>query len=556
MKEAINAFLEAKGLLGAEAQLSVPVEYEHGDYTTNAALVYAKQLSVNPKSLANEIAEVLKQHPDVERVKVAGPGFVNIVLKSETLTRSLASVLESGPDWGKSELWKGKNVLIEKSAPNLFKPFHVGHLLNISIGESLSRLVRAAGAQVTDLSYPSDISLGVSKAIWSLMRSSSLEDKFTVHDLGKAYVQGTVAYDEDEDAKSEIIEINRKLNEKVPSVEYDLYRKGVDINLEYFKRITARLGSTFDDMFFETESGIVGKKIVESHLNSVFTESQGAIVFKGEDYGLHTRVFITSKGLPVYEAKDIGLLELKFDKYNPDLSVVITDIEQRQYFEVVKQAASLINPAWAERSLYWQHGRLRFEGAKVSSRYGNVPLAEDLLEQVKDKVRDHVMQSVHVAEEDHAVLTEQIALGALKYAFLKSSVGHSIVFDFEQSVSLTGDSGPYVQYSYARASSILRSATEAGLTPTIGDTLSESQRIVIRHLLQFPDVITRAVDDFSPHHVAHYMGELASLYNGWYAKERIIGDPEAEHRLAITQAVAITLRNALTVLGIPAPERM
>jgi arginyl-tRNA synthetase len=396
----------------------------------------------------------------------------------------------------------------------------------------------------------------VAKAIWSLRRSNDSVAELTVHDLGKAYVDGTRAYDEDEVAKSEIIEINRKLNEKIPSSEYDLYRKGVEINLEYFKRITARLGSTFDGMFFESESGILGKKIVESHLGTVFAESQGAIVFKGEDYGLHTRVFITSRGLPVYEAKDIGLLKLKFDKYNPDLSVVITDVEQRQYFEVVKKAASLIESTWAERSLYWQHGRLRFQSGKISSRYGNVPLAEDLLEQVKVKVLEVVMQSVHVAEIDHSTLTEQIALGALKYAFLKPSAGHNIVFDFEHSISLTGDSGPYVQYAYARACSIMRSGADAGLTLAVGNTMSENQRIVVRHLVQFPDVIARAVSDFSPHHIAQYVGELASIYNSWYSKEHVLGDAEAEHRLAITQAVAITLRNALTLLGIPAPERM
>lgn len=539
-----------------KAELTVPEDPDHGDYTTSAALAHAKQLNTTPHALAEEIAAALRHHADCASVEVVGPGFVNIRLSPEALARTASTALAQGSSWGSGPLWEQKRVLVEKSAPNLFKPFHVGHLLNLSIGESLSRLLKAEGAEVTNLAYPSDISLGVAKAVWSLIHSGKATEALTVHDLGEAYVEGTRAYDEDEHAHAAIIEINQKLNDHVASPESDLYKKGVAINLDYFKQITERLGSRFDGMFFESESGKVGKEIVSAHIGTVFTESEGAIIFRGEDHGLHTRVFITSKGLPVYEAKDIGLLKLKFDAYHPDLSIVITDIEQREYFEVVKKAASLIDPAWAEHSLYYQHGRLRFEGGKISSRYGNVPLAEDLLEEVKAKVMELVMQSVHVSDAERDTLAEEIALGALKYAFLKPSAGHNIVFDFERSISLVGDSGPYVQYAHARACSIIRSATDAGVVAQVGSSVSAHERLVLRHLMQFPDVVARAVADLSPHHVAQYAGELAALYNSWYAHERVLGEPEAAHRLALTQAVATTLRNALTLLAIPAPERM
>jgi arginyl-tRNA synthetase len=553
---AIQGVLTRRGALDAVVSLVVPEEPTHGDYATSAALSYAKKVGVSPRELAEEILAAVQGVSGVAKAEIAGPGYVNITLAGAVFDQTIQAIMTAPESWGKNETQKGKKVLIEKSAPNLFKPFHVGHLLNLSVGEALSRLWRSAGADVTDVAYPSDISLGVAKAVWSLLHTS-MPENLGVHDLGRAYVAGTKAYEEDEESKKEIIEINRKLNAREPGPEYDLYKKGSDINLKYFETVTKRLGSEFADKFFESESGSVGGEIVRAHVGEVFTESNGAIIFEGEKYGLHTRVFVTSLGLPVYEAKDIGLLKLKFEKYNPDVSIVITDIEQKQYFEVLKKAASFINAEWSDRSLYWQHGRMRFTGGKISSRYGNVPLAEDLIDAVKLKVAEKVMESVHTeSDEERARLTEMIALGALKYAFLKPAAGHNIVFDFEHSISLAGDSGPYIQYAHARACSIIAAAKAAGVELVAGAPETEDERLVSRVLMQFPDVVARAQAEFAPHHVAQYAHELAATYNTWYAKERVVGDPAAARRAALTLAVAITLKNALNLLGIEAPERM
>ncbi len=293
MIEEIKGFLANKGIQNPQVILSMPFELEHGDYSTNAALMYASQIGTNPKKLAEEICEVIKNNSDVEKVEIAGIGFINIFLKKDVLKGVISEVLSKEESWGSNSNLAGKKILIEKSAPNLFKPFHVGHLLNISIGEALSRLTRFSGAEVIDISYPSDISLGVAKAIWALLQKGE-NDNLTVHDLGKAYVEGTRVYESDENAKKEIIDINQKINEHTPGAEYDLYKKGCEINLDYFNNVTARLGSLFDATFFESESGKIGKEIVEKNIGPVFTESDGAIIFKGEDYGLHTRVFITS----------------------------------------------------------------------------------------------------------------------------------------------------------------------------------------------------------------------------------------------------------------------
>ncbi|HEX8994246.1 MAG TPA: arginine--tRNA ligase [Candidatus Paceibacterota bacterium] len=558
LEKEIKAALARVGAPEASFAVDYPPAETGADYACNAAFTAAKMLGKAPKEVAEALCEVLTDAHilHVERIDIAGPGFLNVVLDAAYMQEVVARARTAGDQWGSNTSLSGQKILIEKSAPNLFKPFHIGHLLNISVGESLSRLTRFSGANVIDVAYPSDISLGVAKAVWAIV-TRGLKGKLSINVLGESYVYGTQKYDEDEETKRAIIEVNQKLNHQTPSIELDVYKKGYELNLNYFEAITQRLGSSFADYFFESESGAVGKGIVESHVGEVFEKSDGAIVFPGEKYGLHTRVFITSLGLPVYEAKDIGLLKLKFDKYDPDASVVITDVEQKQYFEVIKKAASLINPTWSEHSTYWQHGRMKFAGGNISSRFGNVPLAEDLIEKVKEGVREKMKQGERSSElVDNDALVESIALAALRYSFLRGAAGHNIVFDFEKSLSFEGDSGPYLQYAHTRCLSIARKAAEEGVaasTEARTKEISAPERLLAR----FPEVAERAAREYAPHHVAQYLTSLASAFNAWYAQTRVLdGTPEAPYKLAVVEAVGRTLKNGLWLLGIDVPQEM
>ncbi|OGG74126.1 arginine--tRNA ligase [Candidatus Kaiserbacteria bacterium RIFCSPLOWO2_01_FULL_54_20] len=537
MREKIEQAVKA-ALPGVAFVVERPRALEHGDYSTNAALVG----KVDPNELSSKLRSLLSSN-EVEKIEVVGK-FINFFLSREELTPKEQKI---------PQLYAGKKILLEKSAPNLFKPFHVGHLLNLSVGESLSRLMRALGGEVVDVAYPSDISLGVAKAVWVGLKEGV--EPSDVHTLGKWYVEGTKIYDENEQAKAEIIKINQQLNDEEAGPALELYKKGRELNLAYFKDITTRLGSAFSDYFFESEAGKIGKDIVQSHIGSVFEKSDGAVVFPGEKYGLHTRVFLTSLGLAIYEAKDIGLLKLKFDKYNPDLSLVITDVEQKQYFEVVKKAAELIEPRWAQHSTYWQHGRMRFVGGKISSRYGNVPLAEDMIEAVKERIRAKFGESGKFADdkEKGERITEEVALGAIKYSFLKSSSGHNIVFDFDQAVAFEGGSGPYLQYALVRARSLLKKASGA----TVAQFVTPQSSTLERVLIHFSEVVARAAGEMEPHYVVTYLTELSSAFNGWYATERAIVDGViAGHTLSLIKATEHTLAQGLALLGIPTPEEM
>ena len=514
----------------------------------------------NPRELAEKIAaEIDKKKPkEIAKVEVAGPGFINFYLSETFFGDATKEILKAGEKFGANKNLKGKKILLEKSAPNLFKPFHIGHFLNISIGESLARIFTFSGAKVTGLAYPSDVSLGVAKTIWAIMDKKREKD-LTITALGECYVYGTKMYDENPAAQAAIIDINTKVNAATPGTVWNIYEQGRKLSLQYFKDITARLGVAFDGYFFESEAGKIGKKIVEQNIGKVFERGEkNSIIFPGEKYGLHTRVFVTSQGLAVYESKDIGLVEMKFKKYNPDISLVFTDVEQKQYFEVIKKAATLLFGDWGEKSIYAQHGRMQFAGGAISSRYGNVPLAEDLIDEVVRRVRTKMdaVERKSLLEKD-VKLPEQVALAALRYSFLRSGTGKNIIFDFDKSLSFEGDSGPYLQYSYARARSILRKAKDAKVkasTKRGAGTANDLEKMLYR----FPEVVARAGSEYAPHYIATYLIELASVFNTFYSGNKIVdvASPDSPYKVALTESFSIILKNGLHLLGIEAPERM
>ncbi len=346
-------------------------DFSNGDYASNIAFVCSKPLKIAPKVLAEQIVSKMSELPkELSKVEVAGAGFINFFLSDSYLKDAVSHIVTEGDSFGKLNVHSGKHILVEHSSPNLFKPFHIGHLMNNAIGESITRLAEYSGATVTKISYPSDISLGIGKAIWAMMHSDIKLDslpatKEKIAFLGDSYVKGTNAFKESEDIQKEVRVITQKLFDGEKSPELDMYLACKEINLAYFKEVVARLGSNFDAFIYESEAGIEGEKLVRAHIGDIFKESEGAVIYEGEVEGLHTRVFINKEGYPTYEAKDVGLLSLKFSRYTPDISVFVTDHEQKAYFEVVSSAAGKINPMWSKKTIHRTHGRMSFMGQKM-----------------------------------------------------------------------------------------------------------------------------------------------------------------------------------------------
>ena len=526
-------------------------EPQFGDFATNVALKLAGQLGKKPREVAEKLADAIRELDEVIEATVAGPGFINIRLQDDALLE-LWSI--TAP-----QTYRHQIVVTEYSDPNPFKVLHAGHLYTSVMGDAISNLVELAGGEVHRVNFGGDVGMHVAKTMWAI---GSALGGFSVDKLGvvsederanwlaSRYVEGTNAYDENDVAKQEIIALNKKIylihtdndHESALAQVYWLTREW---SYDYFDTFYARIGTKFEKYYPESAVADRGIREVRAQVGEVFSESNGAVVFAGEAFGLHTRVFINSEGLPTYEAKDIGLIFTKYDEYKFDHSIVITGNEQEQYMSVVLKAVEQFAPELAHSSTHLTHGLVKLAGGvKMSSRSGNFLRAVDVLDVAHEA-------NVQANSSDD----EQVSLGAVKYAFLRTRMGGDIIYDPEESVSLHGNSGPYLQYAYARAHSIL---TKSKVQPEEASDVvfDKGERALLLKLSEYQEVLAKSVADLMPHHICTYLYELAQVFNRFYETSRIIDDPRESIRLLLVDRYARTLKAGLDVLNIPVPDRL
>jgi arginyl-tRNA synthetase len=548
IEKAIEQTLADLGIRSGAVTLEHPAELAHGDYATGIALKYAKAAGKTPRELAEMIAAKLGAIEDVAKIDIAGPGFINFTLAPAAIVAKLEEA-RADERWGSGAARTGKTIMVEYTQPNPFKQFHIGHLMSNTIGEAITRLLEYSGATVLRANYQGDVGPHVAKALYILMERGTTDP--TIEEISAAYVEGSTRYDADAQSKVAVDALNKTIYDRTDPAANELYAKGREITLAHFEELYKILGTKFDFYFFESDTAPIGMEIVRAH-PEVFTQSEGAIVFEGGKYGLHTRVFITGLGLPTYETKDLGLAKLKADTASFDLSITVTASEQMDYFKVVKKVMELVMPTIAPKIEHVAHGMMRFAEGKMSSRKGNVVTGESLLADLTDAAKERAAES---RAKDRDALAQEIAVAAIKYQILKQAAGKDIVFDRERALSLEGDSGPYLQYAYARTYAILERAHVAAIKSSLDANAPTSD--LMRLLTRFPEVIARAGADYEPHHLATYLIEIASAFNSWYGQVQILDQSKDEpHKVALVEAVSRTLHNGLTILGIPAPERM
>lgn len=613
--------------------VTVAPEDTGADFASNVAMQLAKLVHKAPVAIANELKDAFLADAEANgmawRVEIAGPGFMNFISPDEYFYEKVADFAENQENliknisaassrfsdgasknednsvfarllrdsWGE---YDGKTVVCEFSDPNPFKVLHVGHLYTSMVGDSISRILEMAGAKVVRANFGGDVGLHVGKTIWALLQQ--LPNHLTIEEIAKAYVEGTRAYEEDERAKAEITEINRMVYEialqefgdiqEWPGHEMGddqegvasaldkeeiktIYLKGRELSYKYFEDFYARVGVKFDRYYPESTVAVRGLCEVRQGLDrGVYEESNGAVVYKGEKFGLHTRVFINQNGLPTYEAKDVGLVFTKWDDYHFDESVVITGNDIIEYMKVVLASVSEMAPKLSERTRHLTHGQVKLPGnEKMSSRKGNFLKAVDVIEMVAQEL----------AESTGQPADEKVVLAALRYAFLKYKMGGDIIFDPKESVAMTGNSGVYLLYSTVRAKKVLRRISgsvlptrDTGVRDLFKDASSHSPnrdsisrgnaatanpetpfvRKLSKKIVQYQDVLKEAVAEKAPNKICAYLFELAQEFSRFYENVKVIGNENEAELIVVVQAYANVMEHGLGLLGIEVPEEM
>ncbi len=580
------SILKQLGSSKEDVIVELPQDTKHGDLTSNVAMQISKELGISPREIAEKIVERFPRVEYLEKIEVAGPGFLNFYLSNEYLLKILKETLEEKTF--ELDINRGKKYMIEYTDPNPFKILHIGHLYTNMVGESFARLQEALGAQVYRANYQGDVGLHVAKTMYGLellfkeegisfndFKQRDLVER--VEYLGKAYMLGFNRYDDlkEEEAISRVKDINYYIfSIYIPSLEKrenfsqfeeigmkEWYMEGKEWCLEYFERIYKRTGSKFDNYYLESEMANKGLDLVKNNTapngKAIFQEDEGSIIYRGdESKGLHTRVFINREGLPTYEAKELALAFKKFEDIDLDESAMITADEQSGYFKVVLDSLSQLDPEIASKSKHFSHGMVKLPGSeKMSSRKGKIIGGEWLLDETQKRVFATMKSTKDWSDEDVNQISDKIAVAAIKYAFLKVSVGKDVIFDFDKSISFNGDTGPYLLYVYARCRSILE-GREYSSSQDDRKIENADVKDLIRGIGRYKDTLLISSLYYSPNILCSYLFDLGQTFNTFYQNVRVLESEEKEFLLSVVDATSKVMKHGLSVLGIDVVERM
>ncbi len=543
----IKALCEKQFGIDIQANIDRP-EKQFGDFSTNVAMQLAPRLKKSPLDIAKDLVKELNNLNKFSKVELVAPGFINITLKNA----DILSILNQELTWPK--VHAGKQVLVEYGDPNAFKEMHLGHVYSSIVGDVISSLLKSSGADVKSLIYQGDVGLNIAKGIYGIGEhinwDISLLDTVTKEkSIGYFYAEGERAYQNNPAASERIKLINNSVYTKNDEQINYIYDFGKKMSFDQFDKIFNEIGVSFDKRYVESQSAVIGKNLVEQNIGKVFEKSQGAIIYRGEQDGLYTAVFITSQGLPTYQAKDLGLTQLKSKDFpEADKSIIITANEQDDNFKVVFAALAKIDPELARRTIHISHGFLTLTTGKMSSRTGDVYTGAELINSIKQAIEEQYPDSN---------VKKDIFMAALRYTFIKQRIGANIVFNPKESVTIEGNSGPYIQYAHARAKNILAKLSNLDSVSLDHDyILDVDERNLVSLMSQFTEVVEQSINEYMPHHICTFLYQLAQEFNSFYERNRVIGDPRQDLRVRIVNRYVRILKTGLDLLHIPAPDYM
>ena len=510
-----------------------------------------------PQAIAADIAEKIDQSA-FEKVVATGP-YVNFFLdKSKISDQVIKSVIEAGADYGQQDEGKGQNITIDLSSPNIAKPFSVGHLRSTVIGDALSNIFRKMGYNTIKINHLGDWGkqFGLLMVAYKKWGSKEAVEANPIDELLKLYVRINAEIENDPELDEEGRKWFKKLEDGDPEAT-ELWQWFRDESLVEFNRIYKLLGVEFDSLngeAFYNDKMDEGVQILED--KGLLKESKGASIVELDDVNLPPAMIKKSDGATLYITRDIATAIYRARTYNFVKNIYAVGQEQSNHFRQLKAVLKKMGFDWSDDMVHVDFGLVTKNRQKLSTRKGNIILLEPTLQEAISRAKAQIEEKNPELENKEEV-AHAVGVGAVKFYDLKTDRRNGYDFDLEAMISFEGETGPYVQYAYARIQSILR---KANFTPSTDATysLSDPESWEIIKLLQdFSRVVKRAAENYDPSLIAKYAINLAQAFNKYYAHTRILDEsPERESRLALSYSTAVVLKEALRLLGVDAPEKM
>ena len=510
-----------------------------------------------PQAIAADIAEKIDQSA-FEKVVATGP-YVNFFLdKSKISDQVIKSVIEAGADYGQQDEGHGQNITIDLSSPNIAKPFSVGHLRSTVIGDALSNIFRKMGYNTIKINHLGDWGkqFGLLMVAYKKWGSKEAVEANPIDELLKLYVRINAEIENDPELDEEGRKWFKKLEDGDPEAT-ELWQWFRDESLVEFNRIYKLLGVEFDSLngeAFYNDKMDEGVQILEE--KGLLKESKGASIVELDDVNLPPAMIKKSDGATLYITRDIATAIYRARTYNFVKNIYAVGQEQSNHFRQLKAVLKKMGFDWSDDMVHVDFGLVTKNRQKLSTRKGNIILLEPTLQEAISRAKAQIEEKNPELENKEEV-AHAVGVGAVKFYDLKTDRRNGYDFDLEAMVSFEGETGPYVQYAYARIQSILR---KANFTPSTDATYSlndpESWEI-IKLLQDFSRVVKRAAENYDPSLIAKYAINLAQAFNKYYAHTRILDEsPERDSRLALSYSTAVVLKEALRLLGVDAPEKM
>lgn len=528
-----------------ENLIEIPPNFEMGDYAF-PCFSLSKKLRMKPHEIALKFRANIKKLPkEISDIQASGP-YLNFFLNKKILTKNLIKNLQ------KNKKTKQK-IMIEFSSPNTNKPLHLGHLRNMAIGESISRILEFNGDKVfrTTLNNDRGIHICKSMAAYKKYGKNKTPNKKSDHFVGDFYIKFSKNKIQDKFAQELLQKWEQGDKETI-----ELWNKMNSWALQGFEETYKKFGIKFDEQFYESQLYEKGKEIIQKGLKKgIFKKRKdGAVIINLEKEKLGKKVLLRSDGTSVYITQDLYLAKAKFEQYDLDNSIYVTGNEQDYHFDVLKTILQKLNFKFADKINHLSYGMVNLPEGKMKSREGTVVDADDLIEKVQNLVKKELNSREKLSKKELESRSLKIALASIKYFLLKTDIKKDMLFNPKESINFEGNTGPYLQYSYARASNILKKIKKTPKSYNI--KLETKEKELIRKLSEFKEVISKSYQNLNPSLIAHYAYGLAKIFNEFYQVCPVINSNNELFRIKLVKIFQQTIKNSLYLLGIDSLEKM